>query len=252
MSDSIDVRIIDALVKLQEIDNEVYKYAQQKNQLAATLNELKELVGKMQASVEEKRAKLVEVEKWYDEQLVTLKDYTERINKIKQSLASVSKTKDYLMRQKELENLRRHKQVKEEEIEKVKDTISDFKDAIAREEERIAELSQATEEEGGVTWGQVRQLEETIASISKNRDSLLPVVPKGTLARYEQIKKARDGIAIVTADDGHCGGCHVQLRAQLYNTLLRRQSLESCPNCNRFLYVRSETVDVADHSETAA
>lgn len=249
MSETFDIRIIEALVQLQEIDNEVYKYVQQKDQLAKTLNELKLLVGKMQASVDEKRVKLVEVQKWYDEQVATLTEYTERINKIKQTLAAVSKTKDYLVRQKEMENLRRHKQVKEEEIEKVKDTISDFKDAIARDEERIAELSRDTEEEGGATWGQVRQLEETIAQISKGRDSLTPLVPRPILSRYEQIKRARDGIAIVPADDEHCGGCHVQLRAQIYNTLLRRQSLEACPICNRFLYVREKTVEQADHVE---
>jgi len=37
--------IIAALVELQEIDNEIHKYAQQKARLADTLNELKSLVG---------------------------------------------------------------------------------------------------------------------------------------------------------------------------------------------------------------
>jgi len=250
LSDSFDIKTIEALVKLQEIDNEVYRYVEQKDQLAKTLNELKVLVGKMQASVDEKRAKLVEVEKWYDEQLVLLKDYTDRINKIKHSLASVSKTKDYLMRQKELENLRRHKQSKEEEVEKVRDTIADFKDAIARDEERIAELSQDTEAEGGATWSQVRQLEETISRISVNREALLPLVPRNVMTRYEQIKRARNGLGIVPADNGECGGCHIRLRDQLFNTVLKRCSLEACPNCNRFLFVQLETAkDAENHDE---
>jgi uncharacterized protein len=238
-------KIINAMVELQEIDNEVYKYAQQKDQLAETLNEMKELVGKMEQSVEDKKAKLVEVERWYQEQADTLKEYNERMSKIKASLNAVTKTKDYLVRQKELENLRRHKQSKEEEIDKVKDTINDFRDAIARDMDRIETMRQDTEEEGGATWDQVHKLEATIDEISKQRVHLLPLVPGNILRRYEQIKKRREGVAIVEAhEDGSCGGCHLQLRPHQYNLCLHMETLESCPYCNRFLYVRQETVEV--------
>ncbi len=246
--------IISALVELQGIDNEVYKYVLQKDQLANTLNEMKELVSRMEQSVEEKKAKLIDVERWYTEQTETLREYNDRMGRIKASLNSVTKTKDYLVRQKELENLRRHKQSKEEEIEKVKDTINDFRDAIDRDMERIAGLKAETEQEGGATWDQVHQLEETIAEISKRRDAITPRVPGQILRRYEQIKSRRDGLAIVEALDGNCMGCHVALRPQQYNLCLRMESLESCPICNRFLYARDETVQAAEmeNGESAA
>ncbi len=243
--------IIYALVELQEIDNEVYKYVLQKEQLANTLNEMKDLVTRMEQSVEEKQAKLVDVERWYSEQQDTLKEYNDRMGRIKASLNAVTKTKDYLIRQKELENLRRHKQSKEDEIEKVKDTINDFRDAIERDLLRIEELRQDTEKEGGATWEQVHQLEETIAEISKSRDSILPRVPRNILGRYERIRDRRDGLAIVEARDGNCYGCFVSLRPQQYNQCLRFETLESCPICNRFLYAREQTVEEADHDGPA-
>lgn len=241
--------VILALVELQEIDNEIHKYAVQKDTLAKTLNELKELVGRMEASVQEKQVKLSDVEKWYQEQVETLKEYGDRMTRIKASLQQVTKTKDYLLRQKELENLRRHKQTKEEEIEKVNETIRDFRDAISRDQEKIAQLKMDTEQEGGATWDQVHQLEATIAEISKKREHLLPIVPPATLRRYDQIKGRRDGLAIVEAGNGSCGGCHVQLRPQHFNILLRMQSLEACPSCTRFLYVRAETVSKINAAE---
>jgi len=244
--------VIYALVELQEIDNEVYKYVLQKEQLANTLNEMKDLVARMEQSVEEKQAKLVDVERWYAEQQDTLKEYNDRMSRIKASLNAVTKTKDYLIRQKELENLRRHKQAKEEEIEKVKDTINDFRDAIERDLQRIEELRQDTEKEGGATWDQVHQLEETIAGISVNRDSILPRIPGNILRRYEQIRDRRDGLAIVEARDGNCHGCFVALRPQQYNQCLKVETLESCPICNRFLYAKEQTVQDADHDEGTA
>jgi uncharacterized protein len=241
--------IIYALVELQAIDNEVYKYVLQKEQLANTLNEMKDLVARMEQSVEEKQAKLVDVERWYAEQQDTLKEYNDRMGRIKASLNAVTKTKDYLIRQKELENLRRHKQAKEEEIEKVKDTINDFRDAIERDLQRIEELRQDTEKEGGATWEQVHELEATIAEISKDRGSIIPRVPGNILRRYEQIRDRRDGLAIVEARDGNCHGCFVALRPQQYNQCLKVESLESCPICNRFLYAKAQTVEDADHDD---
>lgn len=234
--------VIKALVQLQEIDNEVHRFAQQKEKLAHTLNELKELVSKMEQSVEDKKTKLADVENWYQDQVETLKEYNERMTRIKASLQAVTKTKDYLVRQKELENLRRHKQAKEEEIQKVRETIADFKDAIARDQDKISELRKDTEDEGGSTWEQVRQLEGTIAEISKTREHLLPIVPRAILSKYERIKDKRDGLAIVDSTDGSCGGCHVALRAQLFNTLLKMESLENCPMCTRYVYVCEETI----------
>jgi uncharacterized protein len=244
--------VIRALVALQKIDNEIHKYAQQKNQLANTLNEMKNLVGKMEQSVEDKQTKLVDVEKWYQEQQDALRDYNDRMAKIKASLNAVTKTKDYLLRQKELESLRRHKQSKEEEIEKVKDTISDFRDAIARDMAKIESLKEETEQEGGATWDQVHQLEETIAEIAKSRTGLLPLVPAKIIRRYEQIKARRDGVAIVEAADGKCLGCHLALRPQHFIVCLRMKSLESCPNCNRYLHVTETSIEEAQVSDQDA
>jgi uncharacterized protein len=35
---------------------------------------------------------------------------------------------------------------------------------------------------------------------------------------------------------GTCGGCHMTIPPQLYNILIRGNSIESCPNCHRIIY----------------
>jgi hypothetical protein len=234
--------VIEALIKLQEIDNEVQKYSEQKEKLSDALDELRSLVEKMQSSAEDKKKKLADVKKWYAEQTAIIDDYKKRMGEIKGSLAGITKTKEYLVRQRELENLRRHKQAKEEEVEKVRATIVDFQDAIEQEERRIDELRGETEREGGSTLDRLRELQTTIDEISSQRGSLLPLIPPAMLRRYEQVRCARDGVAIVYCDDGSCGGCHVQLRAQVFNTLLRRESIDTCPICNRLICVSEDFV----------
>ena len=48
--------------------------------------------------------------------------------------------------------------------------------------------------------------------------------------------RARQGIAVAEAVDGHCSICHVRLRPQVYNTILRNEAIVQCDHCQRILY----------------
>jgi hypothetical protein len=54
--------------------------------------------------------------------------------------------------------------------------------------------------------------------------------------RYEMIKGARNGLAVVPVWKEVCGGCHMNIPPQLYIELQRSVDLLSCPNCNRIIY----------------
>jgi predicted nucleic acid-binding Zn-ribbon protein len=53
---------------------------------------------------------------------------------------------------------------------------------------------------------------------------------------FERILKGRQGIAVAQAIDGHCSICHVRLRPQVYNTILRNEQIVQCDHCQRVLY----------------
>ena len=53
---------------------------------------------------------------------------------------------------------------------------------------------------------------------------------------FERIFKGRQGIAVAQAIDGHCSICHVRLRPQVYNTILRNEEIVQCDHCQRVLY----------------
>ena len=53
---------------------------------------------------------------------------------------------------------------------------------------------------------------------------------------FERVLKARAGIAVAKAANGHCTICHVRLRPQVFNTILRNESIIQCDSCQRILY----------------
>jgi uncharacterized protein len=75
-----------------------------------------------------------------------------------------------------------------------------------------------------------------ISEIQVGRDDLKLKIEKSFLDAYEKVFSAKGGVAIVSAEAGICRGCFMKIRGQLYNQILKGNSLEECPSCKRLLY----------------
>ena len=56
------------------------------------------------------------------------------------------------------------------------------------------------------------------------------------LAKYENIKRRRAGIAVAPVVGSTCRGCNRNIPPQLSIVLQRADSVETCPNCHRIIY----------------
>lgn len=235
--------IIQALVQLQRIDTEVYKVSATRDKLVSKLEQLKSVVERYEQALKEKKEKLKQVQRWYEEQMETVREHEERMKKLQAALNKSTKTKEYLAYQRELDNVRKQKQAREDEAAKVLEAIHEFEETIADDEQTIAKMKEETEQEKGSSWKQIQELEKQFAAYEAQRRKLLPRIPEKYLRKYELIKSRREGKAIVPVVNYCCSGCHVTIRPQQYNVLLTFQKLETCPSCNRFIYVDQEGIE---------
>ena len=53
---------------------------------------------------------------------------------------------------------------------------------------------------------------------------------------FELVSKRRNGVAVAEAKNGICTICHVRLRPQIFNTVMRNADIVQCDNCLRILY----------------
>lgn len=86
--------------------------------------------------------------------------------------------------------------------------------------------------------------EAAIASADDARRELAAAMPAQVLALFEQIRKNR-GLAVAEARDGRCTACHVRLRPQVFNRILRGDTLVQCDSCQRVLFHRPVVVSPA-------
>lgn len=75
-----------------------------------------------------------------------------------------------------------------------------------------------------------------LAQSNADRAAVLPDLSRDALELFERVRKARQGIAVAQALNGQCTMCHVRLRPQVYNTIIKNEAIIQCDHCQRILY----------------
>jgi uncharacterized protein len=101
--------------------------------------------------------------------------------------------------------------------------------ALKSEEAAIAKERSAIETEAV-------DMQRVLMTSDEERRTLVPQIPRATFETFERVLKARQGLAVAEAIDGHCSVCHVRLRPQVFNTIRRNDSIVHCDSCQRILY----------------
>jgi predicted nucleic acid-binding Zn-ribbon protein len=129
------------------------------------------------------------------------------------------------------------------EIKKLEDTIlermvegDDLTAMVKRAESELAAEQKAVEADRVAMTAEAVELTASLERIATERVTLVAALDKQVLSTFEQVARKRNGIAIAEARGGVCTICHVRLRPQVFNTVLRNDAIIQCDHCNRILY----------------
>jgi predicted nucleic acid-binding Zn-ribbon protein len=150
--------------------------------------------------------------------------YQSRLSKFKDQLSAVKTNKEYQAMQHEIETAQRELgSVEEKVIERMVDADALTADVKKAEQTLVAE--------------ELVTVEAALKEAAGKRAALVASLPSHLLALFEQVARARKGIAIALATrDGLCSACHVRLRPQVFQEVRRNDQIIQCASCNRILY----------------
>ena len=163
--------------------------------------------------------------------------YQGRLSKFKDQQSAVKTNKEYQALGHEIETAQKELGGVEEKIlERMMeaDTLTaDIKKAegvlAAQQKEIDAEKKELAED--------LAVVEAEIKRANDARAALLGALDRRLLSLYEQVGKARKGIAIsVATRDGLCSVCHVRLRPQVFQLVRQNDRIIQCDSCQRILY----------------
>lgn len=228
-----------SLVKLQNKEIEISRIERELAGIDERVNALNLELTEFQERVAGQEAKLADLKKQYRSQEGEVQMIESMILKSKQKLGAVKTNKEYQSTLKEIDDLKEKASGIEDlmlaaldEIESGDKDLIEYRDDLADVErevrEKQAEIHQNAEKQG-----------EELVLLKRQRDEVRAATDDKLHARYERVKQQSNGIAIAAIVEGVCQACRINIPPQLFNELLRMDSLKMCPNCQRIMYPKA-------------
>ena len=228
---------LDRLVRLQHLDTQITDARQH---LAAHPQRLAEADAKLNvagAALDAARQRLKDNQ---DARRALEKDvavYQGRITKFRDQQGAVKTNKEYQALGHEMETAAKDlASVEEKVLERMMeaDTIAiEVKEA----ETEFAAQQKAIDAQKKELADDLASVEAQLARATEARAALVKDLPAPLLALFEQVAKARKGLAVCSATrDGLCSVCHVRLRPQVFQKVRQNDTVIQCDSCQRILY----------------
>jgi predicted nucleic acid-binding Zn-ribbon protein len=114
-------------------------------------------------------------------------------------------------------------------VEEAESNLTHAKSAMKDDEAKQIEHNAVLNGEKTKLLGQIERLES-------ERRAALPPISAPDITLYEQLRKARNGVAVVKISSRACGACGATLTAALIQSTQSPGLLVRCPTCGRILY----------------
>jgi predicted nucleic acid-binding Zn-ribbon protein len=228
------------LRELQEIDQEVSEIETMRQGYREELSAFDAEIARIQSMADELSAELDGLTKEDAQLQQELLKEQDNITKVEARLPEIQTQKEYVAVLKEIDQAKKaNKEIedrvlaKQQEIESLEADLKEKRDELAA----VVENADARRSELDKL---IEKSDKGLAQKRSVRESVAGEVPPALLRKYQTLFKRRAGLAVALASNGACLGCNMQLPPQQFNSLFRQTDLQSCPHCNRLLYVEAE------------
>jgi hypothetical protein len=230
---------MELLKELQEIDQELSKVRQSGKELETERSALNADVERVQGMVDSLAADGEALRSQRRELTQALVLEQENVKKAESRLPTIKTQKEYVAVLKEIDTAKKMNKDIEDQIRAKDGEIEVLKKEQEEKEGELASLREKVDSRQGEIAAVLAEYAQTESEKGSQRDVLLKDLPVQLRKRYQLLFDRRGGMAVVEARNGACLGCNMHLPPQLFNSLFQTQEIQSCPHCNRLLFVSS-------------
>lgn len=232
-----DLKSLEDLLDLQAVDSGIDRLLERR----AGLPELEayrvahEKAEQLESEIEALAARIRDLDLRSDKSDGELKIDEEKAHREEQRLyAGGLSARDAEHLRAEVDMLRRRISAREDEIlalmeerEGLGDSMSniaDERDAVAADRDRIEAAIAAA-------WAEI---DAEVGRLEEKKAAVVVLVEPDLMALYEEVRPAKEGVAVVRLGEGVCGGCHLTLSAA-EQIQAAKESPPRCIHCRRIL-----------------
>lgn len=164
----------------------------------------------------------------------------DNVARVEARLPEIQTQKEYVAVLKEIDIAKKSNKEIEEQMQAKQQEVASLEDDLQEKESELAIIREKSEVRGTELKQLLDESEKVLLKRTQTRESVAAELPVSLLRKYHTLFKRRGGLALALAKNGACLGCHMKLPPQQYNRLLKIAEVQTCPHCNRILYVEVE------------
>ncbi len=230
-----------ALEELQQVDIELAEVKAEADAVPRRRAEIEADVTVARKAWEAEQDRLAGIEREKRSQEQTVAAERDKVKKWEGRLAEIRTPREYAALSREIDIARKTNESVGEQTKLLTVQAEEVSRSIEALQEKLDEKEAGAQEElEGLELREAEFARRTVA-LNARRTELATRVEPAILQRYENIRKRRGGIAVTQVTGGTCRGCNRQIPPQMAIILVRANSIENCPNCNRIIYVPEAT-----------
>ncbi len=225
-----------ALEELQQIDLEANEVAKERSVFPARRAAVDQAVASARRAWEDAKGRLEANEKERRQIESLLGMERDKVKKWEGRLGEIRTPREYAALSREIDIAKKSNDSQSEQNRALAAAAAELQAAVDAAEEALTDREAAAQAEIEELERRGAALDERTAGLDARRAAAVQLVEPALLAKYENIKRRRAGVAIAPVSSGICRGCHRNIPPMLVITLQRANSIETCPNCHRIIY----------------
>lgn len=225
------------LIRLQELDAEVWRMKRRIAEGPQLLARRNERAVQADARVQQTHAKILDLKKQIGAFELDVKTKDAEILKIQGAQGQSRTNEEFRAYGEHVSRLRKEKSAIEDRILEVLQQV-ETADAAQKEQKATLEALKRESAENTATWQREEaEYRAELAAADARRAEYAKSLPPGPLSTYERVLKARDGKAVVPVESRSCGGCQMAITPNDLARLHRSGEIVYCRSCERILYL---------------
>lgn len=224
------------LIKLQAVDKEIFDIKRQLVEIPTRLKILDLELETANSNVKKKEEELKNFQLKRKEKEIDLETKENSIKKMQGQLYQVKTNNEYNALEKEIAGLKADKSILEEEILGIFDRVEAAENDVDVAKKAFAEDKKRVDAEKGKVEAAKKEIEAKFVEFQEKRKTIVPMIDKEILSRYDRILNNKDGMALVPVKGDNCGGCFVHLPPQVINEIRMKEEIVYCERCARMLF----------------
>jgi predicted nucleic acid-binding Zn-ribbon protein len=228
---------LERLIQLQNLETTIEESRRRVTAHPQRVQDADARLSQAKGIVDEAKQRLKASQELRREQEKDAATFQARLSKFKDQLSAVKTNREYQAMQVEIETAQKELGIVEEKVlERMMEADALAAD-VKKAEQALAVQQKEIEAEKKVMAEELATVETALAQATAQRATVIAAMEPRLVALFEQVARARKGIAICIATrDGLCSACHVRLRPQVFQEVRRNDAIIQCFSCNRILY----------------